>query len=130
MYTGSHLGRKIGSINLMSPRTSGTSPRMRRAPINKCRASATAMTSNGLRQTQTARSSSWALYILYLVRSQIAFFSVSNEHKSKALRCRIASISSLSNAAVGVQRRRKFASYGLSRYSRVVELTPDSLPSQ
>jgi hypothetical protein len=45
----------------MSPRTSGTSPRMRSAPINKCRASATAMTSNGLRQTQTARSSSWAL---------------------------------------------------------------------
>jgi len=44
----------------MSPRTSGTSPRMRSAPINKCRASATAMTSNGLRQTQTARSSSWA----------------------------------------------------------------------
>ena len=45
----------------MSPRTSGTSPRMESAPKNKCRASSTAMTSNGLRQTQTARSSSWAM---------------------------------------------------------------------
>ena len=33
---------------------------MESAPKNKCRASSTAMTSNGLRQTQTARSSSCA----------------------------------------------------------------------
>ena len=50
----------VGDAQTMSPRTSGTSPRTGSAPINKCRASSTAMTSNGLRQTQTARSSSWA----------------------------------------------------------------------
>ena len=33
----------------MSPRTLGPSPRMRSAPKNKCRASATAMTSNGVK---------------------------------------------------------------------------------
>ncbi len=61
----------------MSPRTSGTSPRMRSAPINKCRASATAMTSNGLRQTQTARSSSWAIEREHLAINYQAIFRCS-----------------------------------------------------